>query len=239
VLVSDTATGKPLALMDSITLTGFRTAGTAMLAARYGARPDSTVAAIIGCGAQARYQAEALFACYQIEELRLYDIDESRSRAFAAELSDRRRDVVVTKNVPEAVDGADICILCSTSKHPILNAGANLEGCFVAATGADNPQKSEIDPALIPTARVFADDMEQCIVGGDLAHALKAGVVTREDLQADLADVVSGRQVVRTRPDQLVIFDSTGNGLQDVATASLAYQLARQNGAGMRFDLAG
>jgi ornithine cyclodeaminase/alanine dehydrogenase-like protein (mu-crystallin family) len=239
VLVSDTATGKPLALMDSITLTGFRTAGTAMLAARYGARTDSTVATIIGCGAQARYQADGLIACYPIKEIRLYDIDESRSRTFAAELSDSSRDISVTKDVVDAVNGADICILCTTSKHPVLNAEMNLAGCFVAATGADNPQKSEIDPALMQHARVFADDMEQCVAGGDLAHALKAGLVSYENIQADLADVVSGRQVVRTSADQLVIFDSTGSGVQDVAVAYLAYQLARQNGTGTRFDLSG
>ena len=239
VLVSDTVTGKPLALMDSITLTGFRTAGAAMLAARYGARPNSTAATIIGCGAQARYQAEALVACYPIKEIRLYDIDESRSRTFAAELSNNGRKISIAKDVFDATNGADICILCTSSKHPVLNAEMNLAGCFVAAMGADNPQKSEIDPALMRRACVFADDLEQCVAGGDLAHALKAGLVAREDVKADLADVVSGRQVVRTRSDQLVIFDSTGSGVQDVAVASLAYELARQKSAGMRFDLSG
>jgi len=239
VLLSDTLTGTPLALMDSIVLTGIRTAATAMLAARFGARKDSKTAALIGCGAQARYQAEALVASYPIEQIRLYDIEENRARAFAPALGNAGRRIILEPGIASAVDGADIVISCTTSEQPVLLADMPLGGCFVAAVGADNPQKCEIDPALMAHARIIADDTDQCVTGGDLAHAIKAGAVVREQVHADLADLASGAKRGREAATELVIFDSCGSGIQDVAAGWLAYCLAREQGIGTDFDLAG
>lgn len=239
VLLSDATTGRPLAVMDSMTLTGIRTAGTAMLAAGFGARQDSKRAAIIGCGAQAHYQIEALLACFPIEEIRVFDIDAARALAFATAIGGADLRVTQAKSISAAIDGADICITCTTSKQPILTQAMQLTGCFVAAVGADNPEKSEIEPALMARGRILVDDLEQCVTGADLAHALKAGAVSRERVHADLADLASGHRNGRESADELVIFDSSGSGVQDVAAAWLAYQIAVAAGAGMRFDLTG
>jgi ornithine cyclodeaminase/alanine dehydrogenase-like protein (mu-crystallin family) len=237
VLLSDTISGTPLALMDSIALTGIRTAATAMLAASFGARHDAKVAAIIGCGAQAGYQVEALLASYAPDEVRLYDIEARQAEKMASELG--LQSVKIASNAAEAASGSQICITCTTSKMPVLTGDMDLAGCFVAAMGADNPSKCEIEPALMRRARVLVDDIEQCASGGDLAHALKAGAITREQLHADLADLSSGLKTGRGGPDELVIFDSSGSGIQDVAAAWLAYQTARAAGVGTEFDLSG
>jgi len=236
-LLSDTTTGAPLALMDSIALTGIRTAATAMLAARYGAIGDPKIAAVIGCGAQARYQAEALMDCYALSEIRLYDIDEARARQFAEERPGTVRMAVAT-SADAAVDGADICVTCTTSKTPVLAEHMNLRGCFIAAVGADNPQKCEISPALMARSRIIVDDINQCMTGGDVAHALKAGAVKAGQI-CDLAGLAGGQMQGRRSADELVIFDSTGSGVQDVAAAWLAFDLASKSGAGERFDLGG
>jgi ornithine cyclodeaminase/alanine dehydrogenase-like protein (mu-crystallin family) len=115
----------------------------------------------------------------------------------------------------------------------------NLAGCFVAAIGADNPKKSEIEPALMAGARILVDDLEQCAIGGDLAHALNAGVISRASVHADLADLASGRKTARENSYELVIFDSSGSGVQDVAAAWLAYRTADATGTGLRFDMTG
>jgi alanine dehydrogenase len=238
-LLSDTVSGAPLVLMDSIVLTGIRTAATAMLAASFGARQDSKIAAVIGCGAQARYQVGALIASYPIEEIRLYDIEERRARDFASELANAGRRIIIAPAIAMAVDGADIVTSCTTSKRPILLAGMPLSRCFVAAVGADNPQKCEIDPALMGHARIIADDIEQCASGGDLAHAIKADAIARHQVHADLADLASGAKRGRENATELVIFDSSGSGVQDVAAAWLAYRLAAERGTGTSFDIAG
>jgi len=115
----------------------------------------------------------------------------------------------------------------------------NLKGCFVAAVGADNPEKQEIDPVLMGRARILVDDLDQCASGADLAHALPAGTVTREDVHADLADLASGRKAGRNAPGELVIFDSSGSGVQDVAVAWGAYQAARTSRTCLTFNLSG
>ena len=192
VLLVDAVNGRPLAIMESMTLTGLRTAATAALAATFGARKDSRVAAIIGCGMQARYQLDALKSCFPIEEVRLFDINAALAQAFAMAARTGGLRSTPSASVAEAVDGADIVVTCTTSKSAVVTSGMNLKGCFVAAIGADNPEKQEIDPVLMGRARILVDDLDQCASGADLATPCRAGTVTRDDVRADLADLASG-----------------------------------------------
>jgi len=239
VVVSDAKDGRPLAVMDSIALTGIRTAATAALAAQYGARRDSTRAAIIGCGAQARYQLEALRSVFALRTVRVFDIDAARAEAFAAAHSKSDCTVTPAPSLRAAVAEVDICITCTTSRSPVLTDDVDLKGCFVAAVGADNPEKHEIAPGLMRRARILVDDLEACASGGDLNHALRSGAVSKDRVHADLAELASARKQGRLAADELVIFDSSGSGVQDVAAAWAAYQEAVRTGVGLRFDLSG
>jgi ornithine cyclodeaminase/alanine dehydrogenase-like protein (mu-crystallin family) len=239
VVVSDAKDGRPLAIMESIALTGIRTAGTAALAAQYGARRNPTRAAIIGCGAQAKYQLEAMRSVFALRIIRVFDIDKARAEAFAAAHSMQDCTVTSAPNISAAIAGADICITCTTSKSPILTEDLDLKSCFVAAVGADNPEKHEIAPSLMRRARILVDDIEACASGGDLYHALRAGVMSKDQVHAELADLAVGRKRGRTTEDELVIFDSSGSGVQDVAAAWIAYCEGRRTGIGGRFDLSG
>jgi alanine dehydrogenase len=239
VVVSDAKDGRPLAVMESMTLTGIRTAATAALAAGYGARKQSRRAAIIGCGAQASYQLEAIRTAFALETVRVFDVDAARAEAFARANSTATCAATPAPGVREAVREVDICITCTTSKSPILTDDLDLRGCFVAAIGADNPDKQEIAPALMRRARVLVDDVEACASGGDLNHALRAGAMSKDQVHADLADLAAGRKPGRLTEDELVIFDSSGSGVQDVAAAWVAYREARRTGIGGRFDLSG
>jgi ornithine cyclodeaminase/alanine dehydrogenase-like protein (mu-crystallin family) len=236
VVVSDAKDGRPLAVLESITLTGIRTAATAALAAGYGARKHSKRVAIIGCGAQARYQLEAK-AVFLLETVRVFDIDSARAEAFAR--ANSTATCSATPSVRDAVSDVDICITCTTSKSPILTNDLDLRGCFVAAMGADNPEKQEIAPALMRRARILVDDIEACASGGDLNHALRAGAMSNDQVHAELADLAAGRKHGRMTEDELVIFDSSGSGVQDVAAAWVAYRESRRTGIGGRFDLSG
>ena len=239
VLLADAQDGRPLAVMDSIALTGLRTAATAVLAAGFGANPKSKNAAIIGCGAQAKYQLDAFRTAFPLEHVAVFDIDSAGAEAFAAGNSTATCPVTPVPSVAAAVEGVGICVTCTTAKSAVLTDGMALKGCFVAAVGADNPEKQEIDPALMRRARILVDDLEACAVGGDLAHALRAGAVLREQVHADLAELAAGRKRGRMTPDELVIFDASGSGVQDVAAAWAAYREASRVGLGLRFDLKG
>lgn len=238
VLLADARDGRPLAVIESTALTGIRTAAAAVLAAEFGARPGARRAAIVGCGAQAHFLIAAFRAGFALDDVRVFDIDRARAAAFAAAHGTPSRPVRAAPSVAEAVAGADICVTCTTSTTPVLDEGMKLDGCFVAAIGADNPKKHEIAPGLMRRAAILVDDLEACAAGGDLSHALGAGAVSRAAVRADLAALVAGHKTGRASPEELVIFDSTGSGVQDVAAAWAAYQEARRAGGGARITLA-
>ncbi|HYF21348.1 MAG TPA: ornithine cyclodeaminase family protein [Ramlibacter sp.] len=237
VILADARDGQPLAVMESMALTAIRTAAATALAATFGARPGATRAAIIGCGVQAGYQLEALAACFPLREVRVFDIDAAKAAAFARTASTGTLSCRSVATVVEAVEGAEICVTCTTSKAPVLTGPMALDGCFVAAVGADNPEKHEVDPALMRRARILVDDLDACASGGDLAHALRSGLVSRTDVHADLADLAAGRKSGRETDSELVIFDSTGSGVQDVALAWAAYRASLAAAVGDRFAL--
>src|SRR3954471_14700258 len=113
VVISDAKDGRPLAMMESMTLTGIRTAATAALAGGYGARPHSSRLAIIGCGAQASYQLEAFRAVFPIETVRVFDADMARAEAFARAHASAACAVASAPTVRDATTDADICITCT------------------------------------------------------------------------------------------------------------------------------
>jgi alanine dehydrogenase len=92
--------------------------------------------------------------------------------------------------------------------------------------GADNPDKQEIAPALMAECKVVADILDQCVVMGDLHHAIAAGVMRREDVYAELAEVVSGAKPGRTTAEEIFTFDSTGTAIEDPAAAQVVYRRA-------------
>ena len=106
-------------------------------------------------------------------------------------------------------------------------------GTLVAAVGADNPAKQEIAPDLLAASAVVVDSLEQCATIGDLHHALGAGVMKREDVRAELGEVLAGTRPGRRAPDEVVVFDSSGVALGDVAAAAAAYEKALRAGAGL------
>jgi ornithine cyclodeaminase/alanine dehydrogenase-like protein (mu-crystallin family) len=146
--------------------------------------------------------------------------------------------VSVAEDWPAAARAADIVVTCTTARSPILGADDVRAGTFVAAVGADNPQKHEIDPALLVRARVFVDSRAQAATIGDLHHAIDAGLLRVQDVQAELWEVVAGRKGGRASEDEITVFDSTGVAIEDVAAAALVYERAVAAGRGARFDLA-
>lgn len=232
-------TGRPLALLQSGELTARRTAATAALAAKYGARPGAHRLAVVGAGAQARAQIEAMASLFALTELKIFDIDGARAENLAAWATDTIGIEAATEDgVVAAVRDADIIVTITPSRAAFLRPEMIVQGAFVAAMGADNQGKQEIDPELFRVARVILDDIAHCAIEGDLAHALAAGAIVRGEVVADLAMLAAGAARARLADDDIVLFDSTGSGLQDVAAAGAAYEAAVAIGAGAPVSLA-
>jgi alanine dehydrogenase len=222
VLLCDATNGEPLAVMDSAELTRRRTAAATAVAARYLSREGSTRLAVIGCGVQAGATVEALATVRVLTDVALFDHDPARARALAASLGAPAR--AATDRVDLA--RADIIVTCTTSRAPVLHRADVAPGAFVAAVGADHPEKREISGDLMAAAAVVPDVLAQAAEFGDLHHALAEGAMRRADVRGELGAVIAGRVRGRANDEEIVIFDSTGMGLQDVAAAALVYEAA-------------
>ena len=238
VLLADASNGRPLALLDSLEITLQRTGAATAVAARHLARRDARSATICGCGAQAPLQFAALRHELGVRRIFAWDIDPAAARGFVVRMqAETGFHVEAVTTLPEATRVSDVIVTCTPARVPFLGADDVPDGCFVAAVGADNPAKSEIKPDLMARATVVVDLLEQAAVMGDLHHAIAAGAIRANEVAAELGQVVAGARPGRQAPDQIIVFDSSGTGIQDVAAAACAYEVARDRGLGVRCSL--
>jgi ornithine cyclodeaminase/alanine dehydrogenase-like protein (mu-crystallin family) len=188
---------------------------------------------------QGRVQLKSLAQVLPLEKVFAYDMVDTLASSFADEMSTELGvDVMPTTDLQAALAETDVCVTCTSSRQPFLMREDVRPGTFVAAVGADNPLKQELDPALLASNKVVVDLLEQCANIGDLHHAIKAGVMRSSDVYAELGAIVAGRKPGRTSAEEIVIFDSTGTALQDVAAASIVYQKALSGAKGSWLNLA-
>jgi alanine dehydrogenase len=234
IYLADGRDGRPLAIMDSIGVTIARTGAATAVAAKYLARSDSRRVLICGAGVQGRIQLEAIKHACPIEQALIYDLDADAAATLARQASDELGLAASPTSDLGAARVCDVIVTCTSSRQAFLTTDHVRPGTFVAAVGADNSDKQEIDPALFPRSTVVVDSLEQCAEIGDLHHALDAGSFEREGVHATLAEVVAGQKPGRRRPDEIILFDSTGLGLYDVASAARLYERAQERGIGTR-----
>jgi alanine dehydrogenase len=234
IVLCDGADGRPLAVMDSIEVTIRRTAAATAVAARHLARVDARTVAVCGCGNQGRAQLRALSRVLRLERVQAFDADPAVARAYAQEMAgELGLDVRPAASPQAAAAESDVVLTCTPSRKAFLSRADVRPGTFIAAVGADSADKQELAPDLMAGATVVTDVLEQCAAIGDLHHALEAGAMSREDVHAELSELVTGRMPGRRRDDEITIFDSTGTALQDVAAAALVYERAVAEGTGL------
>lgn len=238
IVLCDAADGRPLALLDSMEVTARRTAAATAVAAKWLARKDAHTITICGCGSQGREQLRALARVLPLRRAYAFDRDEGQARAFARDLSaELALEITPVVDHADATRNSDVCVTCTPSRTPFLMSGQVRPGTFVAAVGADSPQKQELDPRLMAEAVIVVDVLEQCAAIGDLHHALEAGVLGREAVHAELAEVVTGGKPGRRSDAEITVFDSTGTAIEDVAAAAVVYERAVAAGRGLSVDL--
>ena len=227
VLLYDGLDGSLLAILDSIEITLRRTAAASALAARYLARADADSIAICGCGVQGRAHLVALARVVSLRRARVWDIDRSRAQAFADDMQRQLGiEVGVVDSVRDATWQSSIVVTTTSARAPFLTRECISAGTFIAAVGADNPDKNELDGHLLADSTIVVDSLDQCVAMGDLHHAIDAGLVDRRDVHAELGDLVVGRKPGRTTPEEITVFDSTGLAIEDAGVAAWTYRRA-------------
>jgi len=239
IVLYDADNGGVLAVLDSIEITRTRTAAATAVAAKYLARKDSSVATICGCGEQGVAQLRALYVVLPLRKAYAADVDSNASLRFAAELSGELGiDVEPAQSLQRAIRSSDVVVTCTPATQFFVQKQDVSPGTFIAAVGADDSHKQEIDPALISSAKVVADNLEQVCAIGDTHHAIAEGLMRKEDIYADLSEIVTGRKPGRMSDDEIIIFDSTGVAIEDAAAAAIVYEKAGANKVGNVFQFA-
>jgi alanine dehydrogenase len=234
IILYDGDNGRPLAVLDSIDITIKRTAAASAVAARYLARPGSSVATLCGCGQQAATQLRALRAVLPLRKIYTFDLDHAAAQNFATRLSDEL-EIEPIRDLAPALKKSDVCITCTTANKFFVRKEEIVPGTFIAAVGADDTHKQEIDPALMASAKVVADSLDQCCTIGDTHHAIVQGLMREEDVYAELSEIVAGRKPGRTSDDEIIVFDSTGVAIEDAVAAVAVYEKACAHKTAQRF----
>jgi alanine dehydrogenase len=212
-----------------------RTGASAAVSARWLARKDSKVLAILGAGSVGQGTLATCDAEFAWEEVRIWSrTQESVDRFLAAEGAKfPHLRLVGTTDVERAVRGADVIVTGTHARSWIVDDGWIAPGTHVAALGADLEGEQELDPRILQRARVFVDDIRQCRADGEINVALREGAIGEDDVAGEIGKVVVGELPGRRSDDEVTVFDSTGIALQDSATVPLEYERAVAAGVGI------
>jgi alanine dehydrogenase len=228
-------TGFPLAICDGSHHTLMRTGSSAAVSAKWLARPDSQVLAIVGAGSVG---LGSLLTCAEVfpwREARVWSrTQESLDRLLAQarpQLPDL--EIVASTDLERVVRGADVVVTGTHARSWLIDDAWIAPGTHLAALGADLAGEQELDPRILQRARVFVDDIRQCREDGEINVPLREGAITEEHVAGEIGKVVCGELEGRQRDDQVTVFDSTGIALQDSATVPLEYERAVAAGVGI------
>jgi len=238
IILNSTETGAPLAIMEGTFITAMRTGAVCGVATKYLARKDSKTVGVFGAGVQARTQLMAVCAVRNIEKAFVYDVFKERANAFAAEMSRTLNIHIETREPDDMVKESDIIVTATTAKTPVFDGNLVNQGTHLNLIGSFKPNVREVDDVVIRKAKVVVDQKSAALEeAGDIIIPLKAGIITKEHIYAELGELVAGVKRGRTADSEITLFKSVGLGIQDCATAWLAYTKAKEKRIYREVDL--
>ncbi|HHZ03105.1 MAG TPA: ornithine cyclodeaminase family protein [Tissierellia bacterium] len=250
IVVLDSTTGVPLGILDGAHITGMRTGAAGALGAKYLARPDSETLLLVGAGHVSTFQiAASLLLFPKLKSVFIYDpinyktavnkvntIVETLSNDFGIKV-DESLQFKAVEDIKEATGKSDIIITVTPSKKPIIMKEWVKPGTHFSCIGADMSGKEEIDPEIFRDARIFVDDITQCINVGETEIPVSRDIIKKEDIAGEIGDIIAGKTMGRENDEQVTIFDATGIALLDLATAKLALDEAKKISMGSTVNI--
>jgi ornithine cyclodeaminase len=217
--------GAPIALLDGTLVTQLRTGATSALASTYLSREDSAHLVIIGTGALAPQMAAAHCASRAIRRISVWGRRHERATATVAAiraLVTRDIEISVCDSLEKTVATADIVSCATSSASPVLAGKWLKPGTFVDLVGSFSPSRREADDDVVLRSRIFVDTFEGAMAeAGDILEPLARGIIDRNRIEGELADLVSGRMAGRVSREEITMFKSVGTAIEDLATARL------------------
>jgi ornithine cyclodeaminase/alanine dehydrogenase-like protein (mu-crystallin family) len=242
VCLVDHETGAPLAIMEGAYVTALRTGAVSGAATDLLARPDSRTLVVIGAGVQGVTQAAAVCAVRPIERIIAVDPSlealERYEESIARDWPDLSERLETTTSPSEAVKDADVICTATTSRRPVFQDSDVKPGTHINGVGAFTPEMQELPAETVSRATVVLDSTEAALAeAGDLIIPLNEGRVSRDHFSRELGHLVDGTATGRTSDDEITLFKSVGNAVQDVVVARKAVDRSRERGIGFSFDL--
>jgi alanine dehydrogenase len=232
IILSDSKTGFPLAIMDGTYITNLRTGATGGIAAKYLARKDTSIVGLVGCGAQARTQILALKELFKIKLVYVWGNKHEYARQFLKDTKYLGLKMEIKEKISDCVKQADIVVTTTPVRKPIVKSEWIKEGTHINAIGADARGKEELEPAILKRAKVIVDDRIQAMHSGEINVPIAKKIIKENDIYATLGEVILGEKKGRLFKDEITLFDSTGLAVCDVAVANLVYKKALKNKIG-------
>ena len=224
-------------VMDGSLITGLRTGASGAVSVRALARKDAKTIACIGTGNQARMQIRAIKEVMEIERIHAWSRTPDTLSRFKADIEGELGiPVVMADSKREAVEQGDILVTTTRGKGPLVEAGWVKPGTHIVAIGTDQRGKQELDPEIFRNAKIVNDSIEQCTEKGETWHPLNENIIAKDDIHAEIGEILLGRKPGRENDEEVTIFDSTGMAIQDNTTSARIYRNAIDGGVGTFFE---
>ena len=237
-MVIDSTNGRPLGLMDGEYLTALRTGAASGLATDLLARKDAERVAVFGPGVQGRTQLEAIAVVRDIKEAYIFSRDSQKATSFAEEMQERISIEVVVADSPGLLARADIVSTATTSSTPVFSQNDLKPGAHINAIGSFRPNVREIPGKALLGARIVVDHYESCLSeAGDLIIPIKEGLIDEGHIHAEIGEIVAGGKSARGSQEEVTLFKSVGNAVQDLTVASHVLASAQNLGLGTKVSL--
>lgn len=242
VFLIDGTTGFVTAVLDGTYVTQLRTGAASGAAFDVLAKKECKIGALIGTGGQAPTQLEAMLAARSLEEVRVYDLNPERTKAFAERMQEELKDygarIVAVESSDEAVADADLLITVTPSSKPVFDGTKVKAGATVSCVGAYQHHMQEMDPAILPRASKIYFDSKEAVLSesGDILIPLEQGIITEADFTGDLGDVIKGNVIGRENDEEIIVFETVGVAAQDLVTAKAIYDKAVAAGIGTEWN---
>ncbi|MHA1943511.1 MAG: ornithine cyclodeaminase family protein [Candidatus Thorarchaeota archaeon] len=237
IVLLDLETSMPLAIMDGTHITAYRTGAAGAVAGKVLACKNSSNGGILGAGPQGRMQLLALQEIFNIQKVKIWDIERGLAEQYGKEIS---VDVQVVDTPEQVVPDADILVTATPSRKALIGEEVIHDGLHINAIGADGPGKQELDPAIMTRAsKIVVDSLAQCRRIGEIQHALQQGLIKESSIHAEIGEILNGDKVGRESDNEITIFDATGLSAQDIAAAKIVYDAAKKKSLGKSISLLG
>ena len=225
IVLLDPDTGFPQGLVSANYLNGFRTAAADAIAVSCLARPDARVLGVLGAGHQAEQEIRAVAEVRDLERIKVYTRSSSRADWLANQLADFETEVLFC-DAEQAVRDSDIVVTVTPSREPIVENDWIKPGTHISAMGADTRGKQELETAILPRARLYAEYPAQSVAIGEFQHGLDQGLIASADEVCALGNVTLGNAPGRESPEDITVFDSSGIAAQDLAVGRAVFEAA-------------